>query len=63
MESRPVTIEGANTRLKETVKRCSTSDLIRFSALELQRLFETGLAGSPLQSPYKQIFHLLGLMH
>jgi len=38
------------------------SDLIRFSAVELQRLFDTGVIGAPLASPYKQIFHLLGLI-
>ena len=46
MESRPVTIEEANTRLKETVKRCSTSDLIRVTSACFVLVYVLALASA-----------------
>jgi hypothetical protein len=51
-----------NAHLQEMVKGFEIKSLLRFCGSALYSLFSTGIAKSSLQSPYKQIFHLLGLM-
>src|SRR5712692_10591917 len=57
-----MTIEAKTKKLIGFIRQSSTQELLRNSAVELFKLFDTGVTGSPLRSPYKQIFHLLGLM-
>ena len=57
-----MTIETSNKRLQDLLSKSQTSDLLRSAAAQLLTLFSTDISGSGLVSPYKQVFHLLGLM-
>ena len=57
-----MTIETSTKRLQDLLSKSQTSDLLRSAAVQLLTVFSTDISGSGLVSPYKQVFHLLGLM-
>ncbi len=57
-----MSIDEATKELIGLIQQSRTKDVLHYAATELLKLFDTGVIGSPLRSPYKQMFHLLGLM-
>ena len=57
------TLKRENNHLRKTITNTNMLAVLRRSAWQLLDLYRTeGVSGAPLLSPFKQVFHVLGLM-